>query len=454
MKTSINILMTCLGVLSALPSNAIATGWNPAKLANIASPAATPVTPASGETIGLAELLQGKTYGNITAPQDYTFSSSAGEVKLVKGTPIANGIPLGTVAAFKDLTLKTALEAIESEIDADTMNAEELEFLKEIPLKDLLTADPSLKTIKADVIGWVAQGNKSLADIAKTALGDKPLPESVLKATKIGQLGNIANTPFGKFPGAEKLAISKFPGLPKVPIAKTITAAVPAANLPSGIHMVRIDKVRTQEQGNGVNPKIVTGSDQRPKAQWTSAEPVNVVEIRDSLITNKTNLVNGALMVDGSSQMIPGGNVPSPLQPTALAIPGTNLAVSVHDLDAKKGSARLQLNMRLEFMFGLRTAYFIPIPISQTVTEKGKTTFLFPLEILQPSPVAVADVVKTPVDKAALLNPVKLTNVDPQNVTTAKSLVPPNNPVVTNIANGNIGIAVKTNAFNPANEGV
>jgi hypothetical protein len=448
LKVSINVVMTCLGVLSTLPSNAIiSTGGTPPlkSVVNLASPAATP---ANSETIGLSDLLQGKTYGNIVAPQDYSFSSSAGEVKLLKGTPIANGIPLATVNAFKDFTIKTALEAVESEIDPDTMNAEELEFLKEIVLKDLLTADPSLKTIKADVIGWVAQGNKSLADIAKTALGDKPLPESVLKATKIGQLGNIANTPFGKFPGADKLAISKFPGLPKVPIAKTITANIPSANLPSGIHMVRIDKVRTQEKGDGVNPKIVTGSDQRPKAQWASADPVNVVEIRDSLITNKTNLVNGALMVDGSSQMIPGGNVPSPLQPTALAIPGTNLAISVHDLDAKKGSARMQLNMRLEFMFGLRTAYFIPIPLNSTLTEKGKTTFLFPLEIPQPSPV-VAKVATTPADVATLVNPLKLTSTVPQSTPAVPNVA--NNPIAANIANGNLGVAVKTNAINPAN---
>jgi hypothetical protein len=139
--------------------------------------------------------------------------------------------------------------------------------------------------------------------------------------------------------------------------------------------------------------------------------------------------------------------VPSPLQPAALAIPGTNLAISVHDLDAKKGSARLQLNMRLEYMFGLRTSYFIPIPlpVNSTLTERGKTTFLFPLEIPQPSSVA-ANVGTTP---ATLANPVKAASTEPQSAPAAPSVA--KDPVAVNIVNGNIGVAVKTNAINPAN---
>jgi hypothetical protein len=431
LKPSIGIFIAWVNILSALPSGAAPAGGGAAE----------------GNAIELAELLEGKTYGNIAAPADYTFKSDAGDVKMTKGEPIANGIPLGAVATFKDLTPTTALKLAGIDVDPESVLAEELKFLKEISLKDLLAADPTLARIKAEVIGWVDQGGKTLGDLAKTALGDKPLPEIVLKTASIGKLGDIANTPFGKIPGADKLPISNFPGLSDVPIAKTIPANIPAANLPSGIHMVRIDKVRTQEKGNGVNPKVVTGSDQRPKAQWTSADPVNVVEIRDSLITNKTNLVNGALMVDGSSQMIPGGNVPSPLQPTALAIPGTNLAVSVHDLDAKKGSARLQLNMRLEYMFGLRTSYFIPIPlpVNSMLTEKGKTTFSFPLEIPQPSPVA-AKIATTP---ATLANPVQAANAVPQFAPAAPSVAI--DPIAANIANGNIGVAVKTNAINPAN---
>ncbi len=445
-KASIRLSIAIAGISIALPSIAfphIGTGGVFPSIANAVT------APAGAETIGLADLLAGKTYGNIVAPEDYSFESSTGKVNLVKGMPIADGIPLGAVAAFKDLTPSSALKAAGVTIDLNAVQAGDLEFLKETSIKDLVLADPSLKTIKAEAIGWVEQGSKTLGDIAKTNLGDKALPEAALKLTSIGQLGDIANVAYGKYPAAANLSIKKFMGLANIPIAKNITAAVSGV-LPAGVHLIKIDKIRTQEKGAGVNPKIVTGSDQRPKAQWTSSAPVDVVEIRDSVIGDKTNLVNGALMVDGSSQMIPGGNVPSPLQPAALAIPGTNLAVSVHSLNAKNGSARVQLNMRLEYMFGLKTSYFIPIPVSLTVTEKSKTTLLFPLEIQQPSSTVASNILSAPSTFLAPETAATQASTAPEPSAPAAP-APSSDPVAINIANGNIGIAVKTNAINPAN---
>jgi hypothetical protein len=444
-KASIKLSILIAGTTIALPSLAFPyTGGSFSAIANAAT------APANTEKIELADLLGGKTYGNIVAPDDYSFESPTGMIKLIKGMPIADGIPLGAVAAFKDLTPSSALTAAGVSLDLNAVRAGDLEFLKETSIKDLVLADPSLKSIKAEAIGWVEQGSKTLGDIATTNLGDKALPEAVLKSTSIGQLGNIANVAYGKYPGAANLSIKKFMGLAEIPIAKNITAAVSGA-LPAGVHLIRIDKIRTKEKGNGVNPKIVTGSDQRPKAQWTSSDPVDVVEIRDSVIGDKNNLVNGALMVDGSSQMIPGGNVPSPLQPTALAIPGTNLAMSVHSLNAKNGSARVQLNMRLEFPFGLHTSYFIPLPVPITVTEKSKTTLLFPLEVAQPSSMTAANIPSVASIAATPEPPAILASASPESAPTPAAPASDSDPVAINIANGNIGVAVKTNAINPAN---
>jgi hypothetical protein len=413
-------------------------------------PASMPAANAQ-QANDLQQLLSGKTYGNITAPEDYSYAD--GNISLKKGQPIAEGIPL-SASKLKDFSPVTALQAAGVNLDLSKVQLGELKFLAKVAVKDLVEVDSTLKNITAESIGWLEQGGKTLSEIATSALGKSPLPESVLKSNNIASFGNIANIPYGNYPRVDKLPITSFLGLGEIPIAKTITADIPTANLPNGIHMVRIDKVRTQEKGDGVNPRIVTGSDQRRKAQWTSDQPVNVVEIRDSLITNKTNLVNGALMVDGSSQMIPGGTVPkSPLQPTALAIPGTNFAASIHDINAKKGSARVQLNMRLEYPFGLYTSYFIRIPVTFTVTEKSKTTLPFPLEIPQLSS-AVANnslsvaskssepeaQVQSVAAKADVVSP-------PESVAPA----PASDPVAISTANGNIGIAVKTNAINPAN---
>jgi hypothetical protein len=443
-KASIKLSILIAGTTIALPSLAFPyTGGSFSAIANAAT------APANTEKIELADLLGGKTYGNIVAPEDYSFESPTGMIKLIKGMPIADGIPLGAVAAFKDLTPSSALTAAGVSLDLNAVRAGDLEFLKETSIKDLVLADPTLKSIKAEAIGWVEQGSKTLGDIATTNLGDKALPEAVLKSTSIGQLGNIANVTYGKYPKAANLSIKKFMGLADIPIAKNLGTAVSQA-LPPGVHLIKIDKVRTQEKGAGINPKIVTGSDQRPKAQWTSSAPVDVVEIRDSIITDRSNLVNGALMVDGSSQMIPGGNVPSPLQPAALAIPGTNLALSVHSLNAKNGSARVQLNMRLEYAFGLKTSYFIPIPVPFTVTERSKTTLLFPLEIQQSSSTVANNILPTSLNTLTQEAPATQASDAPKPETSAPEAASAIDPVAANIVNGNIGVAVKTNAFNPA----
>jgi hypothetical protein len=402
-------------------------------------------TARAEQPLSLADMLAGKTYGNILAPQDYKITSPTGDINLTKGQPIANGIPLAAAAAFRDLSPTTAMQAAGISMDLNMVQANELKFLRETPLQALLTADPTLAQIKGEAIGWTEQGSKTLAEIAKTDAGKLPLPEAVLKSASIGQLGNIANTPYSKFPGAEQLTVSKFMGLSDIPLNKTIPVNLPTTG--SNIHLVRIDKIRTQEKGNGVNPKIVTGSDQRPKAQWTSQTPVDVVELRDAVVNDKSNLVNGAVMVVGSSQMIPGGNIPCPLQPTALAIPGTDFAVSVESLNAKQGSAQIQLNMRFSYAFGLRTSYFMPVPLTLTVTEKSKTT-LMPLEIPQPSLIATSKAITNDFQTAAIATS-PLAEVVP---TISKNLAPQpdTSPVATNIAAGNIGLAVKTNAINPA----
>jgi hypothetical protein len=408
-------------------------------------PASMPAANAQ-QANDLQQLLSGITYGNIAAPQDYSYPD--GGIDLKKGQPIAEGIPL-SASKLKGFSPVTAVQAAGMKLDLSKVQLGELKFLAKVSVKDLVEVDSTLKNITAESIGWLEQGSKTLSEIAISTLGKSPLPESVLKSNSIASFGNIANIPYGNYPGVDKLPISNFPALGEIPVAKTITADIPTTNLPNGIHRVQIDKVRTQEKGAGVNPKIVTGSYQRPKAQWTSDQPVNVVEIRDSVNGDKSNLVNGALMVDGSSQMVPGGTVPSPLQPTALAIPGTNLAISVHNLDAKKGSARIQLNMRLEYPFGLYTSYFIPIPVPLTVTEKSKTTLQFPLEIPQLSSAVATNIPsvasKSPEPEAQRV--AAKADVSPA----PESVAPASDPVAISTANGNIGIAVKTNAINPAN---
>jgi hypothetical protein len=335
---------------------------------------------ASNQPNDLQQLLAGKTYGNILAPEDYSYAD--GNISLKKGQPIADGLSLNA-SKLKDFSPATALQAAGVNLDLSKTQLGELKYLTKVSVKDLVEVDATLKNITAESIGWVGQGAKTLSEIASAELGKLPLPESVLKSNNIASFGNIANTSYGSFPGADQLPISNFPGLSNVPIAKTV------GNI-TGVNtrLVRVNKILTNEKN--FNAKVVSGSDQKPLAKWDKGTPVSGVELLDSVMTDKSNLANGAVAIIGSSQMLPGGNVPSPLEPTGLDIPGTPFKVSFENPDAKKGSVQLQLNMRLEYAFGLKTSHFIPIPTGIEVTEKSKTTLL-PLEV--PLPTSIASLV-------------------------------------------------------------
>jgi hypothetical protein len=325
----------------------------------------------------LQQLLADKTYGNILAPQDYSYADE--NINLKKGQPIADGLSLNA-SKLKDFSPATALQAAGINLDLSKTQLGELKYLAKVSVKDLVEVDTTLKNITAESIGWLNQGSTTLSEIASAELGKLPLPESVLKANNIASFGNIANISYSSFPQADKLPISNFPGLSNVPIAKTV------GNITGfNIRLVTVNKILINE--TNFNAKVVSGSDQKPLAKWDKGTPVSGVELLDSVITDKSNLANGAVAIIGSSQMLPGGNIPSPPEPTGLKIPGTPFKVSFEKPDAKKGSVQLQLNMQLEYAFGLKTSHFIPIPIGIEVTEKSKTTLL-PLEVPLPDSIA------------------------------------------------------------------
>lgn len=323
----------------------------------------------------IEQLLGDTSYDRILAPQDF----KAEGTNLIKGQPIASGLPLSMAGKLKDFSPAAAIATVGKKLDLNAPIAE-IKALKELSLNSLVEANPEIANLKASAVNWAEQGEKTLGELATSDLGKLPLPDAVLNSNSIGNFGNIANTPYSQYLGAEKLTIDKFPDLAKVPLSKLITT------VPSGpnIRLMRVNKILVSEKnGSGFASKIVTGSDQRPKAQWDKSSPVSGVELVDTVFKDKSNLANGAVAVIGSSQMIPGGNIPSPNQPTALPVPGTPLAISFESPNAKKGDVAVQLNMRLEFAFGLRTAYFIPIPTGIRVSEASKST-LIPMEVALP----------------------------------------------------------------------
>jgi hypothetical protein len=360
---------------------------------------------ASAQSLGLPQMLGEKTYTDLVSPQDYSSKEGA---NLKKGRPVSEGLPL-QASGFGNLTPTSALQAAGIDVDFTQTQLGDLKFISKISLESLVKADPTLKNILAQSIGWTGQGEKTLGEIANIPeLAKLPLPESVLKNNTVANFGEIASIPYSQYPELAKLPIADIPGLSNVPIAKIASvSAIGTANT----RIVRVNKILTNQKD--FNAKVVSGSDQKPLAKWDKGTPVSGVELLDSAMAGKNNLINGAVAIIGSSQMLPGGNVPSPLEPTGLAIPGTPFKLSFESPDAKKGSVRLQLNMRLEYAFGLRTSHFIPIPTGIEVTEKSKIA-LIPMEVPMPASIAMGGITN-PASKATVASPIP---------TKAKSFLP------------------------------
>jgi hypothetical protein len=338
----------------------------------------------------IEQLLGNTSYDTILAPQN--FKSEQTGINLVKGQPIANGLPLAMGGKLKDFSPATTPSTTGKKLDPNTPLGKITAFTV-LSVNAIVAANPEIAKVKASAVNWPGQGDKTLGEIATSEVGKLPLPDSVTNSTPIAKFGNIANTPYSKYPGAEKLPLDKFPGLPQVPIAKTIT--IPTTPTSPNVRLVRVNKVFTKE--NDFNSKVVSGSDQRPKAKWDKNTPASGVELV-SILPDQKDLTNGSVAIIGATQMLPGGNLPSPPEPTGLDIPGTPFKISFEQPDAKKGSVAIQLNMRLEYSFGLKTSHFIPIPTGITVTEASKTALL-PLEIPLPDRIAKSagsDFIKTP----------------------------------------------------------
>jgi hypothetical protein len=400
------------------------------------------------EPNSLQKLLVGKTYGNIIATQDFSFASDAGDINLQKGKPISDGIPLAIATNLKDFSPASALAAANQNIDLNKVQLGELKFLEKVPLKTLLKVDPSISDIPANSIGWADQGNKTLSEIASAASGNLPLPDAVLKSVSIGEFGNIAKIPYSQFSNITKQPIKNFIGLANIPLNSTLVSSIGL-----NIRLMRVDKIRYREKD--FNSKVVSGSDLRPLAKWDKSDPVTGVELRDAVISDKINLANGSIAIIGASQMLPGGNIPSPLEPTGLDVPGTPFKISFENPDPKTGSVQLQLNMRLEYPFGLRTSHFLPIPTGIAVTERSKTT-LIPLEVPLPEK-NIASVSRGAGFSVVDEQPEKIAEPEIKNKAN-QNTEPVTQPQIStqasdlakNVLSGNVGQAVKTNAFNPS----
>jgi hypothetical protein len=393
----------------------------------------------------LATMLGDSSYSSILAPVDFRSK----DINLTKGRPIAEGISIGS-SKLKNFSPASANTATGAKLDLSKVRLSELKFLEETPLKSVVDANPAIAKLRAAEVGWNELGNKTLGELAGTDVGQKPLPDSVLKSTSIGQFGDIANTPYANYTQAATQPIANFLGAADIPLNK-LSSSSSVAGTGKIINQITVDRIATREFATAIDPRISSGSNKEHHAPCKeSANNCNVLEIRGQTkgVTGSLWMVNQKLT--GGSGMVGEAATAAGIREYAgYEIPGTDFKIVAISSNARSGTAQLRIDMRTNSLLG-STPYFIPVsPI--TVSEKNGQIAI-PVEvtpvastIANPSnaPTTAAAAVLTNNSQPTIESGTKLPTVDSQADN-------PNIQADKNIQNGNIGRAVKTNAINPA----
>jgi hypothetical protein len=411
----------------------------------------TPAITNANQASTLEQALRDKTYGNITSPQDFNSGQEAGNIVLKKGVALADTLPLSAVAKLKEFSPANALAASGVDLDLSKVQLGELKFLKEASLESVVKANPAIANLTAESVGWPEEAGKTLGQLAASGIGKSPLPETVLKSNSISQFGDIANTPYSQYTDVANQPISNFMGVADVPLSKLNSIAT-APGAGKVIAQIKMDRVNTKETAKGINHRITSGSNKEPHAPCTKEQNnCSALEINGGM--KIPGVVGSMWMVN---QQLKGGTGLTGEFATAAGIreyagyeiPGTDFKVVAIDSDARKGTAQIRLDMKINTMAG-STPYFLPLlPI--TVSEENGDIIL-PVEI---APVATTMANPTNGSSTPTASINKTIPTEPTQVATPAVVTNTYDAYENNIKKGNIGPAAKTDAPNPSIEGV
>lgn len=344
-----------------------------------------------------------------------------------KGDKLAEVFPIGLLklmggkdyspaAAAQDLGLKVP-DLLEGKLG-------NLKFLQDLPLKDLIAANPQLKNIQVSSIpGWLGGGKLTLGQLASDSiLGNKPIPSKVLNAAKLKLFPGLIKTPYFKYPNIGSLSVNKFFGLADIGFDKVLGIGID--NQLSGLQLLKLDKIGTLEANIGKikRDNVSSGSNKEPyasceggQAQSGSPNSCDYVEFQSVLFPSaKDNRLNGTKSIIG--QQLKGGEgilgevmtaagirEPAGYEVPYIGIKKCGSKWSVGEPDARSGTVNQYLNFRICYrtIFGFQASpYFISMPIG-TASEKDNTQFL-PMKVKPQAQVPLNDQISELISRSDL----------------------------------------------------
>ena len=239
----------------------------------------------------------------------------------------------------------------------------------------LATATPWLSRLKISDIAatpGMAQMPVTAADGSRTTVGNLAAknPNATLgsvadlRKTSIAQFPQIQNIQLKQFPGISNLTANTIPGLSEVLISQ-----MPGFSYPVGVAAIRLDLVRTNER-NIQHMVISDNGAHKCKTKCDYGEFRSVLGMP---------YLNGARIISGDSQSVPGGYGALALmnggrEPAGVVVDIGSGGVKfiLTNVNAKKGTALIHMNTRVCAWLAGCSPYFIPIPLYLTISERNR----------------------------------------------------------------------------------
>jgi hypothetical protein len=239
----------------------------------------------------------------------------------------------------------------------------------------LATATPWLSRLKVGDIAatpGMAQMPVTAADGSRTTVGNLAAknPNATLgsvadlRKTSIAQFPQIQNTQLNQFPGISNLTANTIPGLSEVLISR-----MPGFSYPVGVAAIRLDLVRTNERN--IQHMVISDN-----GAHKCATKCDYGEFRAAF---GLPYLNGARMISGDSQSVPGGYGALALmnggrEPAGIVvnIGSGGVKFILTNVNAKQGTALIHMNTRVCAWLAGCSPYFIPIPLYLTISERNR----------------------------------------------------------------------------------
>lgn len=357
-----------------------------------------PVIAAPQATPDVANALKKTTLGNTLATEDFTYKVDSRlpelpSFSLKKGAPLSDGLPVGLLKLSGGQNFTPATAAAAAGVEPSALlegRLGNLKYLETMPLKDILTANPQLKTVAADSIpGFTAGNGKTLGALVTedSAIANSPLPAQVLQLAKVSDLPGVVDTSYFSYPGIEQQPIGNLFGVSNIGIDKALS--VNNTGQTDGLQLMKFDRLSTAEKNIGKAPRdnVSSGSNKEPNAPCE--KDCAYGELRSTLFKGK-NPLNGTKTIIG--QKLKGGEgllgdimtsagvrEPAGYEVPYIGISNCGSKWSIDKAQARPGKVQQELHLRIcyDSLIGRQaTPYFIgPIPLGNA-SEKGNTALL------------------------------------------------------------------------------